>query len=84
MEQTLNNVHVVIYGHDMLREAVNRISREHFEVEPDYYREYDCGNDCLVFERGQFRLLACPVKHPVEVSLNQLVEIIVGGQDDRA
>lgn len=84
MENNLNNVHVVIYGHEMLKEAVTRIRREHLTVEPNYHEEYDAGNDCLVFRNNEFRLVACPVRHPVEVSLNQLVEIIVGGEDDRA
>ncbi|GHE35099.1 hypothetical protein [Sphingobacterium griseoflavum] len=82
MQKTFKNVHVAIYGHEMLQEAVKRIERERMTIEDHYHRNYDNGNDILVFRKGKFGMIACPVNHPTEVSLNQLIELIVGGSDD--
>lgn len=74
-KQNIRELHVVIYGHDMLKEAISRFHRNKLPFDKEMPYDFLChDNTYLVFD-GVFKLVEDPTPgHSIEVSLNDLFE----------
>lgn len=81
-EKTIENIHVVIYGKKMLKEAVKRLSNEGKAVEDSIFDDFiNHDNDMLIFNDGVFKVVQILPNSPnYEVSLNDLMEIVISDE----
>lgn len=81
MEKTINNSHVVIYGHEMLKEAVSRARRNDIPFDREMYYDFLChDNNYLVYSDNQLTVVQDPTPEKIhEISLNDLFEQLAYG-----
>ncbi|OYD42319.1 hypothetical protein [Sphingobacterium cellulitidis] len=81
--KTIDNVHVHIYGHEMLGEVISRARKN--KIPYDKEMQYDFhshGHVYLVHQQGQLTLVEDPSEnHNVEVSLNDLFELYLSKEE---
>ena len=75
--KTIDNVHVHIYGHEMLGEVISRARKNNIPYDKDmYYDFHSHGHVYLVHQQGQLTLVEDPSeKHGEEISLNGFFEV---------
>lgn len=75
--KTIDNVHVHIYGHEMLGEVISRARKNNIPYDKDmYYDFHSHGHVYLVHQQGQLTLVEDPTpNHSKEGSLNDLFEL---------
>lgn len=81
--KTIDNVHVFIYGHEMLGEVISRARKNNIPYDKDmYYDFHSHGHVYLVHQQGQLTLVEDPSEnHNVEVSLNDLFELYLSKEE---
>lgn len=77
-EKKLQNVHVCLYGHDMLKEALHRLIKNDMPFDKEIHYDFlSHENTYLVLNNGVFKVVQDPTpNHSIEVSLNYLFELI--------
>jgi len=75
--KTIDNVHVHIYGHEMLSEVITRARKNNIPYDKEMsYDFHSHGHTYLVHKQGQLTLVEDPVpNHNIEGSLNDLFEL---------
>jgi len=83
--KTIDNVHVHIYGHEMLGEVISRARKNNIPYDKEMkYDFHSHGHSYLVFKYGELTLLEDPLpKHNVEVSLNDLFELYLSKEEGK-
>ncbi|MGM1427931.1 hypothetical protein ACS126_01645 [Sphingobacterium lactis] len=81
--KTIDNVHVEIYGHEMLSELITRARKNNIPYDKEMqYDFHSHGHSYLVLKDGELTLLEDPLpKHNVEVSLNDLFELYLSKEE---
>lgn len=76
MEKTINNSHVVIYGHEMLKEAVSRARKNDIPYDREVYYDFLCHESSyLIYSENQLTVVHDPTPERIhEASLNELFE----------
>ncbi|SEG75517.1 hypothetical protein [Sphingobacterium lactis] len=77
--KTIDNVHVHIYGHEMLGEVISRARKNNIPYDKDmYYDFHSHGHVYLVFQQGQLTLIEDPSgPQEDEVWLNYFFELLI-------
>ena len=75
--KTIDNVHVHIYGHEMLGEVIIRARKNNIPYDKEMkYDFHSHGHVYLVHQQGQLTLVEDPSeKHGEEISLNKFFEV---------
>lgn len=83
--KTIDNVHVHIYGHEMLGEVISRARKNNIPYDKDmYYDFHSHGHVYLVHQQGQFTLVEDPIpNHSKEGSLNDLFELYFSKEEEK-
>lgn len=81
--KTIDNVHVHIYGHEMLGEVISRARKNNIPYDKDmYYDFHSHGHVYLVHQQGQLTLVEDPSeKHVEEISLNGFFELYLSKEE---
>lgn len=81
--KTIDNVHVHIYGHEMLGEVISRARKNNLPYDKEMkYDFHSHGHSYLVFKDGELTLLEDPSEnHNAEVSLNDLFELYLSKEE---
>lgn len=81
--KTIDNVHVHIYGHEMLGEVISRARKNNIPYDKDmYYDFHSHGHVYLVHQQGQLTLVEDPSeKHGEEISLNGFFELYLSKEE---
>ncbi|GEM_PF-1245506 len=81
--KTIENVHVEIYGHEMLSELITRARKNNIPYDREInYDFHSHGHSYLVLKDGELTLLEDPSeKHGEEISLNGFFELYLSSFD---
>ena len=81
--KTIDNVHVHIYGHEMLGEVISRARKNNIPYDKDmYYDFHSHGLSYLVLKDRELTLLEDPSeKHGEEISLNGFFELYLSKEE---
>lgn len=82
MEKTINNSHVVIYGHEMLKKAVYLARKHDIPFDREIYYDFLChDNIYLIYSENQLTVVQDPTPERIhESSLNELFEQLTYGE----
>ncbi|MVZ67408.1 hypothetical protein GQF61_16255 [Sphingobacterium sp. DK4209] len=80
---TIDNIHVVVYGHEMLDEVITRARKNNIPYDKEMYYDFHAhGHDHLVHQQGQLTLVEDPTpNHSKEGSLNDLFELYISREE---
>ena len=83
--KTIENVHVEIYGHEMLSELITRARKNNIPYDREInYEFHSHGHSYLVLKDGELTLLEDPSeKHGEEISLNGFFELYLSKEEGK-
>lgn len=83
--KTIENVHVEIYGHEMLSELITRARKNNIPYDKGMkYDFHSHGHSYLVLKDGELTLLEDPSeKHGEEISLNRFFELYLSKEESK-
>ncbi|MCY4781459.1 hypothetical protein ORI89_17515 [Sphingobacterium sp. UT-1RO-CII-1] len=83
MNKTLENVYVVIYSKKHLKEAIKWLQHYGQDIECDIRHDWENENNYLSINAGSFGLRQINKDGYYEVSLNQLIEMVVDKESEK-